>query len=309
MISAAVSRRAAELAAARAAFVNATVVRARRPTSAHAGDAAIVLSDGTIEGFVGGSCAEHSVRVYALAAIESGEPLLLRIVPFDGVAAASSPEEAAEEVSREEGVVTVQNPCLSGGEIEVFLEPVLPAPHVVVAGETPIAEALRRLAREGGFEAIAEGAPLEGAFGVVIASHGRDELALLRAALEADVPYVGLVASRARGSGVIAELRSDGVAAELLESVDVPAGIDIGARTPSEVAVSIVAKLIAARRQSGRSAPRAGAVSIAVDPICGMTVATAGATVSLEYDGERYFFCCEGCRSQFEARRHAGAGA
>jgi len=155
MISAAVSRRAAELAAARAAFVNATVVRARRPTSAHAGDAAIVLSDGTIEGFVGGSCAEHSVRVYALAAIESGEPLLLRIVPFDGVAAASSPEEAAEEVSREEGVVTVQNPCLSGGSIEVFLEPVLPAPRVLVVGDTPIAAAVRELGAQLGLDIVA----------------------------------------------------------------------------------------------------------------------------------------------------------
>ncbi|HEX4034632.1 MAG TPA: XdhC family protein, partial [Solirubrobacteraceae bacterium] len=132
---------------------------------------------------------------------------------------------------------------------------------------------------------------------------------LLRAALEGGVPYVGLVASRPRGSGVIAELRADGVAGELLEALDVPAGIDIGARTPAEVAVSILAKLIAARRQSGWSAPNAGGVATAVDPICGMAVATNGSTVSLEIDGERYFFCCEGCRSQFEARRHAGAGA
>lgn len=311
MMNAAASRRAQELAAHGVAYVTATVVRAQRPTSAHAGDVAIVLGDGTIEGFVGGSCAEHSVRVHSLAAIESGQALLLRILPFDGESApagasAQDAGEAEQELAREEGAITVQNPCLSGGAIEVFLEPVLPAPRVLVAGDTPIAQALRRIAAEVGFDVVAvDGGvpePAPGDLGLVVATHGRDELALLRGALQAHVAYVGLVASRPRGVGVLAELRADGLSDELLAAIDVPAGIDIGARTPGEVAVSILARLIEARRSGARSpAPPPAQPQVAVDPVCGMTVAAVAATPSLEHDGHTYYFCCEGCRSQFES--------
>lgn len=320
MMDAAVSRRAQELAQRGVAYVTATVVRAQRPTSAHAGDVAIVLGDGTIEGFVGGSCAEHSVRVHSLAAIESGQALLLRIMPFDGegAPAAAAGEDAAgaeEEVAREEGAITVQNPCLSGGAIEVFLEPVLPAPRVLVAGDTPIAQAVRSLAAGVGFDvvALAHGLPepAAGDLGLVVATHGRDELALLRRALECHVPYVGLVASRRRGGGVLAELRADGVSEDLLAAIDVPAGIDIGARTPGEVAVSILARLVQARRCGRPPAPAAAAAAqVAVDPVCGMSVAAVASTPSLEYDGHTYHFCCEGCRSQFEtSRERAGERA
>jgi xanthine dehydrogenase accessory factor len=316
MMSATASRRAQELAARGVAYVTATVVRAQRPTSAHAGDVAIVLADGTIEGFVGGSCAEHSVRVHSLAAIESGQALLLRILPFDGESApagasAQDTGETEEEVAREEGAITVQNPCLSGGAIEVFLEPVLPAPRVLVAGDTPIAQALRRIAAEVGFEVVAvhgeEPEPAAGDLGVVVATHGRDELTLLRRALEAQVAYVGLVASRPRGVGVLAELRADGVSDELAAAIDVPAGIDIGARTPGEVAVSILARLIAARRSATRPSARAAAPQIAVDPICGMSVAVTVTTPSFEHDGHTYYFCCEGCRSRFASSRERAA--
>ena len=124
-----------------APFVAATVVRAQSPTSVRAGDSAIVRPDGTIEGFVGGTCAEASVRLYSLRAMESGEPVLLRILPG---AAEGQPEA-------EEGSVTVKNPCLSGGALEVFLEPHLPAPTMRVVGSAPIAIALADLARRVGY--------------------------------------------------------------------------------------------------------------------------------------------------------------
>jgi xanthine dehydrogenase accessory factor len=130
MMTLEMSRRAQELAAQGVAFVTATVVRAQRPTSAQAGDSALVLGDGTVEGFVGGVCAEHSVRAYSLLAMEQDEAVLLRILPFSAQDDAAG---AADEVSSEDGAVTVQNQCLSGGAIEVFLEPVLPAPRVLVA--------------------------------------------------------------------------------------------------------------------------------------------------------------------------------
>ena len=299
MIPAAMARRAVELADQGRPFVTATVVRAQRPTSVEAGDVALVLEDGSIEGFVGGSCAEHSVRAYALQAIESGQAVLLRILPFgpDDV----GPE--GREVDSEEGAVTVENPCLSGGAIEVFLEPSVPAPRVLVLGDTPIAAALLRLAPELGLDAVAAGEqmPQRGDLALVVAAHGRDEAGVLRAGLEAELSYVGLVASRKRGDGVIGELRGDGVPDELLGRIDVPAGLDIGARTPAEIALSILATVVEVRR-------RAPAREVtATDPICGMTVAPVPDSPSLHYEGETIWFCSEACKGEFEARHHAGA--
>ena len=303
MMPAGMSRRAQELAAQGEAFVTATVVRAQRPTSVKAGDVALVLADGTVEGFVGGACGEHSVRAYSLKAIESGEPVLLRILPFAEEGEDGDP--AGAEVAREEGAVTVQNPCLSGGAIEMFLEPVLPAPRVHVVGEAPIAGALLRIGPELGLDVVgSDGADLDlrrGDLALIVAAHGDHEVHALRRGLEAELPYVGLVASGKRGDGVIGELRGDGVAGELLERIDVPAGLDIGARTPAEIALSILAQVVAVRRS-----PRKAAT--AVDPVCGMTVAAVAGTPSLTWQGETVYFCCEGCKATFEQQHeHAVA--
>ena len=298
MMPAHMARRAQELAAQREEYAAATVVRAQSPTSVKAGDVALVLGDGTIEGFVGGACAEHSVRAYALRAIQSGEAVLLRILPFGDESI--GPE--GREVDSEDGAVTVENPCLSGGAIEIFLEPVLPDPRVLVVGETPVAAALRHLGSELGLDAVpVDGDALDprpGDLALVVAAHGRDELGALRRGLEADLPYVGLVASRKRGDGVLGELRGDGVPDDLLARVDVPAGLELGARTPAEIALSILAKVVAVRRAE----PKAHATT-AVDPICGMTVAAVESTLSVEHDGETVFFCSEGCKGEFR-RRH-----
>jgi xanthine dehydrogenase accessory factor len=303
MIDGALTRRAQELSERGTAFVTATVVRAQRPTSVEPGDVALVHGDGTIEGFVGGVCAQHSVRLYSLKAIASGQPLLLRILPDGPEGSAEEDPEATEEIARGDGSVTVQNPCLSGGAIEVFLEPFLPAPRMLVAGDTPIAAALRRLGPELGLELVEDPAatPAAGDLALVVAAHGRDELAILRAALEAGVPYVGLVASPKRGAAVLEALRADGVAEELLDRVDTPAGLDIGARTPPEIATSILARVISVRRAS--FAPAASSVPhTAVDPICGMTVVIGPDTLSAERDGETAYFCCEGCRQAFASQ-------
>jgi xanthine dehydrogenase accessory factor len=320
MITAALSRRAEELGAERAAFVTATVVHVQRPASVTPGNVALVLADGTIEGFVGGVCSEHSVRAYALQALQSGDPVLLRILPFSEHGEGSP----SDTVISEDGAVVVQNPCLSGGVIEVFLEPVLPAPRVLVVGDTPTAAAVVLLGGHLGLDTVAASGegfePQTGDLALVVAAHGRDELHTLRRGLEAGLPYIGLVASPKRGTGVLAELRGDGVAEDDLARIDVPAGLDIGARTPAEIALSILAKIIAVRRdgridQPGGDRPAvvAGgeaqhAAPLAVDPICGMTVAAVASTPSLVHGGETIYFCCEGCKSKFEAQReHAGA--
>src|SRR6185295_13011942 len=231
------SARGLELRHARAAYVHARVVAAEKPTSAKPGAEAIVLADGTLEGFVGGACAESTVRAQALALLDSGETLLLRITP--------EPEEPRP------GSLTVHNPCLSGGTLEIFLEPVIPAPLVVVAGDTPIARALLDLVGPLGHAGASYTGTLPSdAASVVIATHGRDEEAVLRDALQAEVPYVGLVASRKRGEAVLGALD---VCASMKARVHTPAGLDIGARTPEEVALSILAEILSTRpRQSGR---------------------------------------------------------
>jgi xanthine dehydrogenase accessory factor len=345
MMKSVMTRRASELAAQRAPFVTATVVRTSRPTSASPGDVALVLGDGTIEGFVGGVCAQHSVRVYALKTIASGEPVLLKILPD---AEEGSEDEAAlteeqimaaqEELTSDEGAVTVKNTCLSGGAIEVFLEPVVPAPRVLVVGDAPIAGAIHRIGEELNLEIVTVDKngpdPTADDLAVVVAGHGRDEYDGLRRGLEAGVPYVGLVASHKRGAAVLQDLRDDGVPDGLLELVDVPAGINVGARDPGEIALSILAKIVSVRREERIDAPkpeggglavhRAGgrahekapgrakarratapsseAPVIAVDPICGMTVAAVPGTPSVEHDGETIYFCCEGCKAKYEAQ-------
>jgi xanthine dehydrogenase accessory factor len=280
---------AAELTRTREPFVQATVVRATKPTSAHAGDTALVRADGSIDGFVGGTCAEASVREYGLMTLSTNQPLLLRIVP--GEVAGSS----------EEGAVTVANPCLSGGAVEIFLEPRMPAPRMLVVGDSPIAEALADLGRPLGFDVVLvageEAAPAAGDAAVVVASHGRGEEPALTAALRLGVPYVGLIASRIRGAGVLAALD---VTDEQRSRVHSPAGLDLGGRTAAEIALSVLAEIVAERRARERTAPAPAPVS-AVDPVCGMTVAAVDSTPHVELEGTTTWFCCEGCRTTFLA--------
>jgi len=314
------SARAAELEAARVPFVEALVVSAHAPTSARPGARAIVLGDGTLEGFVGGACAEPSVRLHALRALETGEPLLLRIAPGDGAAPAR------------DGVLTVANPCLSGGMLEIFLEPRLPPARLLVAGATPIARAVLAVGAAAGFVtaplAGPQGAGSPAAHGdaasphddaaphgyaaaasphggasphghaaaaddaVVVATQGGDEAPLVEEAVQAGAAYVGLVASRARAATVLA---ATGLDATGRARVHAPAGLDIHARTPEEIALAILAEIVRERR-SHAVVPRA---ATAVDPVCGMTVAVTGATPRATHDGRTVYFCGPGCAAAY----------
>ena len=288
------------LRAEREPFVVATVVRAAKPTSVRPGDSALVLADGTIDGFVGGVCAQASVRLHSARALETGEAVLLRLMPGAG------PEEATQD-----GVVVAHNPCLSGGSLEIFLEPQLAAPRIVVAGDTPIARALEKVASAAGYDVVRGSAVSAADAAFVVASHGSDEEEALVHALQAGVSYVGLVASPKRGRAVRESLDVDGA---LRAVIHTPAGLDIGARTPEDVAISILAQIVAERRAPAppparhRARDRAPAFpdGTAVDPVCGMEILADEATVHIDLDGERVYFCCEGCRTTY-AERHAGA--
>ncbi len=281
------AERAAELRRLRVPFVHARVVLAERPTSAKPGDEAIVLADGTIEGFVGGDCATSTVRAQSLALLDSGESLVLRICPV--------PEES------QPGKLSVHNPCLSGGTLEIFLEPQQPAPYVAVVGDTPVARALLALGGPLGYDVERyEGSLSANAVAVVVASHGRGETEPLLVALQAGTPYVGLVASRKRGGAVVTSLD---ICGSMKTRVRTPAGLDIGARTAPEIALSILAEIVASRpRPSGRSVSDGGPVSASatgVDPVCQMTVAAMESSLHLDHDGSRYWFCGSGCLRAF----------
>jgi xanthine dehydrogenase accessory factor len=291
------------LLADRVPFVTATVVRAAKPTSVRPGDSALVLADGTIEGFVGGVCAQASVRLHAARVLETGEAVLLRLFP--GVAPEGDAADA--EPCPHDGVIVAHNPCLSGGSLEIFLEPQLAAPRVVIAGDTPIARALEDVARAAGYDVLRGSgdalSPAASDAALVVASHGSDEEVALVRALELGVGYVGLVASRRRGAAVRDALD---VPDALRAMIHTPAGLDIGARTPADVAISILAEMVAGRVAH---APEASLVAdlVAIDPVCGMQVAASEGTVHLDAgDGERVYFCCTGCRASYAAE-HAAA--
>jgi xanthine dehydrogenase accessory factor len=295
--------RAEELAGRREPFVHATVVRAQRPTSAHAGDTALVLPSGEIQGFVGGNCVEASVREYSLQALASQEPLLLRVLPGE-------PSRAAEE-----GAVAVSNPCLSGGAIEIFLQPRIPAPRVLVVGTTPVAQALATLGSAVGLDVELTDGETADPHGedaaLIVASHGKAEEAALEAALRAGVPYVALVASGTRGAAVLESLDVDDA---LRARVFTPAGLQLGARTPGEIALSILAQLVGERSKARNAAlrlaeaagvtpgmvvPQEPGPASAVDPVCGMSVPAVGSSLHVEYNGITVYFCSPGCRAAF----------
>jgi xanthine dehydrogenase accessory factor len=210
-------------------------------------------------------------------------------------------------------MVTVANPCLSGGTLEIFLETMIPAPLVFVYGEAPVARALAAVARSVGYDGVLAPSadtpiPLD-AGAVVVASHGRDEIEVLTAAVRAGIPYVALVASRKRAAAVLAELP---VSDEEKARIHAPAGLDIGARTAPEIALSVLAELIAARPR--QTAPPSGApptadppavepvqrnLLVAVDPVCAMDVAVSPDALQYEHAGTKYYFCGSGCRRAF----------
>ena len=187
----------------------------------------------------------------------SADAVLMRLVPGD------PDSEAADAL---EGAVVEHNPCLSGGALEIFLEPHLPAPRMVIAGTSPIARALGKVASAAGYDVAAEGVG-PGDAALVVASHGVAEEQALAEALRAGVPYVALVASRTRGEAVRAALE---VPEELRGQLKTPAGLAIGARTPEEIAISILAEVVAERHAhpAGAHTVVGASVNTATDPIC-----------------------------------------
>jgi xanthine dehydrogenase accessory factor len=275
---------AGRLATEGKAYALATVVRVARPASARPGDRALVSAQGVLTGWIGGACAEPAVVREAARALADGRPRLVRVCR----------PGAAGEVP--EGVVVAETACASEGTVEVLIEPQLPDPLVAVLGESPAGATLADLARRVGWRVTDDPASADA---VVIATMGRDDEAALRAALASGADYVGLVASARRGATVLEELRAAGVEEDVLARVRCPAGLDLGPSSQEEIAVAILAELVAWRHTRETGVP-AGAPTEALDPVCGMTVSVAAATETTVHAGVMYYFCGAGCRRRFE---------
>jgi xanthine dehydrogenase accessory factor len=298
---------AAELARRGEPFALATVVWRQGPSSSQQGSRAIITEAGDLRGWIGGACAEPVVIREAQRVIAAGEARLLLL---------GSPDQFGGAVP--DGMLVIPISCSSEGALEVYIEPVVPVPHLVVVGHSPMAHTLAELARALRWRTeLIDGPDFTTADAdeqamVVVASQGHNDEGLLERAIAARPAYLGLVGSRKRGEAVLGYLADRGVPRDQLKRVRVPAGLDLGSTTHQEIAVAILAELVQLRAAgklggaasavasgaSEASAPRRAAE--ATDPVCGMTVAAGPDGMPLEYDGVTYYFCSVGCRQAFE---------
>ena len=294
-----VMAQAAELEQRGDPFALATVVWRQGPSSSRLGARAIITTSGEVRGWIGGACAEPSVIRQAQQVISDGQPRLLLLGTTDQFGDAIP-----------EGMTVVPIACQSEGALEVYIEPVLPVPHLVVVGRSPMAHTLAELAQVLGWRAerleptdFTAAAVGERSM-VVVATQGHGDEESLEQAVAARPAYIGLVGSRKRGAAVLGYLAERGVPQDQLDQVKVPAGLDLGKTAHTEIAVSILAELVQLRA-SGQIAASdtspAKRVAEAIDPVCGMTVASIPANRPLTHDGVTYYFCGAGCRRQFES--------
>ena len=309
---------AVELSEQRVPYVLATVVWRRGPSSGRQGSKAVVLADGTVRGWLGGACAEPSVVRHARECLDTGQPALLFLGQSDELDGRS-----------QDGVRSIAMACESEGALEVYLEPHRPEPQVVVVGRSPAVDALAEMAVSLGWGATViddggnpdehtrpelvrtkldlSGLGIDGATAVVVATQGHYDDLALGAALESDAGYVGLIASDRRAATVLDHLRSQGTAGADLDRVHAPAGLDLGAVANAEIAVAVMADLVARRVRGELVATGFGLAPLraeATDPVCGMTVAVDDAKYHTVHDGNDYWFCAPGCLRAFRADPH-----
>ena len=320
-----VIEQAAELSRQGTAFALATVVWRKGPSSSQLGSRAIITADGELHGWIGGACAEPAVIREAQQVISSGTAKLLLLGSPEQfgstaqVASAAQPGGALPDGgalpadstlldgrSVPDGMTVVPISCQSEGALEVYIEPVLPVPHLVVVGRSPMAQTLTDLARALGWRAkLVDGQDFTSADAnarslVVVATQGHDDEGVLERAVAARPAYLGLVGSRKRGAAVLGYLADRGLPKADLDGVRVPAGLDLGRTTHPEVAVAILAELVQLRAAGALATDAAVPAVESTDPICGMTVTAGPEGLPLERNGVTYYFCCAGCRQTFE---------
>ena len=299
---------AVELARGGEDFVLATVVWRQGPSSGQQGSRAIVMASGQLLGWIGGACAEPVLIREALGALAEGQPRLLALGTAD------------ELIDTPEGVTSIAISCQSDGALQIFIEPFVLAPHLVVIGRSPMAQTLVQLARDLDWNAeLIEGSAFSTAAVssrsiVVVATQGHGDEDIIEQAVAAGPAYLGVVGSRRRGEALRGYLQDRNISQELIDSIRVPVGLDLGRTTHREVAVAVLAELVELRA-TGELGDRHGLTATrtteAIDPICGMTVTANETSYPLELDGVTHYFCCSGCRVRFEtdAQKTSPAGS
>jgi xanthine dehydrogenase accessory factor len=290
------------------AFALATVVWRQSPSSSQPGSRAIITADGELHGWIGGACAEPVVIREAQQVMAEGTARLLLL---------GTPEQFGAAVP--DGMTVVPISCQSEGALEVYIEPVLPAPHLVIVGDSPMVRTLASLAGALGWRTDLVRGPdfttehADERAMVVVATQGHGDEDVLERAVAARPAYLGLVGSRRRGATVLGYLQDRGVPKTALDRVRVPAGLDLGHTTHQEIAVAVLAELVQLRASGALAGPAAGSArqagsegtrpaarsGLALDPVCGMTV-SADSSGPVRYEGADYYFCCAGCRQAFE---------
>jgi xanthine dehydrogenase accessory factor len=281
---------AADLSKQGKPFVLAMVVRREPYSSAHPGDMAVITADGDYHGWLGGNCTQPTVKREAQAALVDGKPRLVSL----------SPDPKSQE---RPGVTALPMTCHSGGSVDIYLEPMLPAPRLLLFGESPVARALGKLGEVMGYAVEHDPRSTRGGkLFAVIATMGESDEDSLAAALAANPAYVGVVASRKRFSELRESMLARGLSSAALDQVHNPAGLDIGARLPEEVALSILAQIVQLRQAQEAARPEpAPATATAIDPVCGMSVDVATARHVGQHQGRDYYFCNARCREKFLA--------
>ncbi len=292
-------------------FVLATVVWCERPTSAKPGAQAIIEPDGSITGWIGGSCAQPVVQREALRILREGdEAYLLRL---------GAPEAGIER----SGVRVFPMSCTSGGILDIYMEPHLPQPQLLLIGDSPVIAALAQLASVLDFSiarsdfADRSNFHIDERTYILVASHGQYDEDALELALRSPAAYTGMVGSHKRAGACRDYLRSSGLTEQQIQRLKAPAGLDIGAVTPQEIAASILAELVQVARhrpvvnqelshtvaELHLEPARATMIDnpeTAIDPVCGMIVEITTARHLSKLDGQDYFFCCPACKRLFE---------
>jgi xanthine dehydrogenase accessory factor len=303
-----VLERMSELARSGQPFALATVIWRQGPSSSKQGSRAIITADGELDGWIGGACAEPVVIREAREVMADGTPRLLLL---------GSPEQFGTVIP--EGMTVVPISCQSEGALEVYIEPVLPVPHLVIVGSSPMTRTLAALARALDWRTDLV-SPAEFASEhanerslVVVATQGHGDEDVIERAAAVRPAYLGLVASRKRGEAVVGYLAERGVPRDQLDRVHAPAGLDLGKTTHEEMAVAILAELVQLRASG--TLPAAGVprqapahqqegrpmlqLAEALDPVCGMKVVPNASTLHFEHDRVTYYFCCSGCHRAF----------
>jgi xanthine dehydrogenase accessory factor len=288
-------------------FVLATVVWCERPTSAKPGAQAVIQEDGQLTGWVGGSCTQPIVQREARRILhEGGDPFLLRL---------GSPVHT--NAQQNPGVLSFPMTCASGGALDIYMEPHLPRPQLLLVGDSPVITALQQLAPVLNFAVtiiddigLTE-ANIDERTYIVIATHGQYDENVLEHVLPSAAAYIGMVSSPRRATTCRDYLHTSGMAEQHIARLKAPAGLDIGAVTPDEIAASILAELVQVRHRAPQISQQAAdadepaaqtptIATTAIDPVCGMSVEIADARHKSTHAGQTFYFCCPACKREFE---------